>query len=297
MSLDLRAFAQLLIFGLAWGGLYALVASGLNLVFGVTRILNLAHGDLLMVGAYMMYWLFNLWGLSPIASMLISAPLFFLVGIVMQRLIVHPIIKVDPTVEKVEKTTLIVFFGVLLFLQNGALLLWSGDYRVISYLTQPLEAWKIAVSANKVVVFLVALIICLLLHIFLKNTFLGKAIRAISQDREAGMVLGINPTHMGMLSFGLGAALAGISGSLAGLIYVITPTMGFIFTIKSFIVMLIGGLGSTMGALAGGLCLGVFESIGSFFIGEGYKEAIDYFVLLLFILLFSRGYIFKSRNI
>ncbi len=297
MTADLRAFAQLLIFGLAWGGLYALVASGLNLIFGVTRILNLAHGDLLMVSAYIMYWLFNLWGLSPLVSMLISAPLFFLIGIVIQRLIVHPIIRVDPTVEKVEKATLIVFFGVLLFLQNGALLLWSGDYRVISYLNQPLQAWKISVSANKVVVFLVALIICFLLHIFLKNTFLGKAIRAISQDREAGMVLGINPTYMGMLSFGLGSALAGISGSLAGLIYVITPTMGFIFTIKSFIVMLIGGLGSTMGALVGGLCLGVFESIGSFYIGEGYKEAIDYFVLLLFILLFSRGYIFKSRNV
>ena len=296
MLSNLQTFAQLLIFGLAWGGLYALVASGLNLIFGVTRILNLAHGELLMLSAYAMYWFFTLWGLSPILSMLISAPLFFGLGIVVQRLVVHPVIKADPTIEKVEKTTLIVFFGVLLFLQNGALLIWSGDYRVVNYLNQPLQLWKISVAANKAVVLVAALIICLLLHIFMKKTFLGRAIRAISQDREAGMVLGINPITMGWLSFGLGAALAGISGSLAGMIYVITPTMGFIFTIKSFVVMLIGGLGSTMGALVGGLCLGVFESIGSFYIGEGYKEAIDYFVLLLFILLFSKGYLFKSRN-
>lgn len=294
---DLQILGQLLIFGLTWGGLYALTANGLNMIFGVTRILNLAHGELLMLSAYTMYWLFTIWGLSPILSILITAPLFFLLGIIIQRLVVYPIIKVDPSIEKVEKATLIIFFGVLLFFQNGALLLWSADYRVVTYLNEPLKFWNISVSTNKVVVFIAALIVCLVLHFFMQKTFVGKAIRAISQDREAGMVLGINPTYVGFLSFGLGAALAGISGSLAGVIYVITPTMGFIFTIKSFIVMIIGGLGSTMGALIAGICLGVFESMGSFFIGEGYKEAIDYCVLLVFILLFSKGYLFKGRTI
>lgn len=292
----LQTFAQLIIFGMAWGGLYALVASGLNIIFGVTRILNLAHGEILMLSAYAMYWLFTLCGLSPLVSMLISAPVFFGLGIVMQRVLVRPIVKADPSIEKVEKVSLILFFGVLLFLQNAALLIWSGDYRVVSYLNRPVELWGVSASSNKLVVFFVALVVCSLLHLFMKKSFLGKAIRASSLDREAGMVLGINPTTMGMLSFGLGTALAGISGSLVGMIYVVTPTMGFIFTIKSFIVMLIGGLGSTMGTLVGGLCLGVFESIGSYYIGEGYKEAIDYFMLLMFILLFSKGYLFKSRN-
>jgi branched-chain amino acid transport system permease protein len=296
MVLDLPTLAQLLIFGLTWGGLFALTANGLNLIFGVTNILNLAHGEILMLSAYIMYWLFTLLGLSPILSMVISAPLFFLLGVVIQRLVVYPLIKADPRVDKVEKASLIVFFGVLLFLQNSALLLWSADYRVVTYLNEPLKFWKVSIAANRIVVLAVALIVCLLLHLFLKSTFLGKAIRAISQDREAGMVLGINPTSMGFLSFGLGTALAGISGSLAGLIYVITPTMGFIFTIKSFIVMMIGGLGNTMGTLVAGICLGIFESLGSFYIGEGYKEAIDYFVLLLFVLLVSKGYIFKNRE-
>lgn len=294
---DLQTLGQLLIFGFAWGGLYALTATGLNLILGVTNILNIAHGELLMLSAYATYWLLKIWGLNPILSMLISAPLFFLLGIVIQRLVVHPIINTNPSIEKLEKVTLVIFFGILLFFQNAALLIWSSDYRAVTYLNEPLKFWKISISVNKVVVFLAALIVCLILYSFMKKTFLGKAIRAISQDREAGMVLGINPTYMGFLSFGLGAALAGISGSLAAMIYVITPTMGFMFTIKSFIVMIIGGRGSIVGSLIAGICLGIFESVGSLFTGEGYKEAIDYFVLLFFILLSSKGYLFKSRTI
>jgi len=295
--LDLQSLAQLLIFGLTWGGLFALTANGLNLINGVTNILNLAHGELVMLSAYTMFWLFTILGLSPILSMLASAPLFFLIGMAIQRLVVYPIIKADPRIDRVERASLIVFFGVLLFIQNSALLIWSADYRVVTYLNEPLKFWKLSIAANRVVVLIVALMVCFMLHFFLKNTFLGKAIRAISQDREAGMVLGINPTYMGLLSFGLGTALAGMSGSLAGMIYVITPTMGFIFTIKSFIVMLIGGLGSTMGTLVAGICLGVFEALGAFLLGEGYKEAIDYIVLLLFILLMSKGYIFRGRTL
>jgi len=295
--LDLQSLAQLLIFGLTWGGLFALTANGLNLINGVTNILNLAHGELVMLSAYTMFWLFTILGLNPILSMLASAPLFFLIGMAIQRLVVYPIIKADPRIDRVERASLIVFFGVLLFIQNSALLIWSADYRVVTYLNEPLKFWKLSIAANRVVVLIVALMVCFMLHFFLKNTFLGKAIRAISQDREAGMVLGINPTYMGLLSFGLGTALAGMSGSLAGMIYVITPTMGFIFTIKSFIVMLIGGLGSTMGTLVAGICLGVFEALGAFLLGEGYKEAIDYIVLLLFILLMSKGYIFRGRTL
>ena len=295
--LDLQSLAQLLIFGLTWGGLFALTANGLNLINGVTNILNLAHGELVMLSAYTMFWLFTILGLNPILSMLASAPLFFLIGMAIQRLVVYPIIKADPRIDRVERASLIVFFGVLLFIQNSALLIWSADYRVVTYLNEPLKFWKLSIAANRVVVLIVALIVCFMLHFFLKNTFLGKAIRAISQDREAGMVLGINPTYMGLLSFGIGTALAGMSGSLAGMIYVITPTMGFIFTIKSFIVMLIGGLGSTMGTLVAGICLGVFEALGAFLLGEGYKEAIDYIVLLLFILLMSKGYIFRGRTL
>lgn len=297
MAFKLEAFANLLIFGVVWGGLYALVANGLNLIFGVTRILNIAHGELLMLGAYTMYWLFTIWGLSPILSVFLSAPLFFLLGIVIQSSVVYPIMKANLSMEKVERATLIVFFGVLLFIQNTALLVWSSDYRVVTYLNEPLKFMNISVSFNRILILGVALVVCLFMHFFIKTTFVGKAIRAVSQDREMGMLLGINPNHIGLLSFGLGSALAGIGGNLVGVIYVITPTMGFIFTIKSFIVMLIGGLGSTLGTLIAGICLGLIESIGSFYTGEAYKETIDYIILFSFILLVSRGYLLKGRGI
>ena len=291
MIINFQIIIQLLVFGLTWGALFALTANGLNLVFGVTRILNVAHGEFLMLGAYIAFWLFSIFGLGPAVSVFVSAVLLFLFGTLIQTIIVRPIIKADPSIEKVEKATLIVFFGVLLFLQNSALILWTADYRIVTYLEEPIHLWGISISTNKVIVFFVALVVCLLLQLFMKGTFIGKAIRAISEDREAGAMLGINPNSIGLLSFGLGAALAGIGGSLVGMVYVITPTMGLIFTVKSFIVMVLGGLGNVTGTLYAGIFLGILESLGSFFLGEAYKEVLDYIVLSIFILLFSKGYI------
>ena len=247
MVFDVQTIGQLLIFGLTWGGLYALTANGLNIINGVTNILNLAHGELVMLSAYTMYWLFTIWGLNPIVSMLASAPVFFLLGMAIQRLVVYPIIKADPRIDRVERASLIVFFGVLLFLQNSALLIWSADYRVVTYLNEPLKFWKLSIAANRV-----DRAYCRRNRLsnptfFPEEHLYGEGDQSNKSRQRGWNGFGNKPNLYGPVEFRARDCVAGISGSLAGLIYVITPTMGFIFTIKSFIVMLIGGPGQHHG--------------------------------------------------
>ena len=290
MGDSLLIVGQLMAFGLVWGGLYAILAMGLNLIYGVMKILNIAHGELLMLGGYIAFWLFTLWQISPLASVPLAALVLFALGLVINRLVVEPIVKVSRSIDMMERATLIAFFGVLLVIQNGALLIWSGDYRVISYLTQSVSLLGVSASAGRLVVFATAMLVAVLMHLFLTRTFLGKAIRAMSQDREVALLMSIDARRVGLISFGIGSALAGIAGVLAGLIYVITPTLGLMFTLKAFTVLVVGGLGSMGGALLAGLGLGIAESLGSFLLGEGYKKAIDYVVLVIVILLLSYGW-------
>lgn len=288
--MDLQIALQLTAFGLVWGGLYSLTALGLNLVYGVMKILNIAHGEFLMLGAYTTFWLLTLWGISPLLSLPVSILLLFAFGAVVHRLVVAPIVRQSGnSILRLEKGTLIVFFGVLMFVQNGALLLWKGDYRVVDYLSAPLNLGGLHMAGNRLLVLGISLLVTVALHFFLNYTFTGKAIRAISQDREAGLLMAIDAGRIGLVSFALGTAVAGLAGSLAALIYVITPTMGLLFTLKAFTVMVVGGLGSVLGTLAAGLFLGVAESWGAFLLGEGYRDAIDYVLLVLIILLISYG--------
>jgi branched-chain amino acid transport system permease protein len=279
---------QLLVFGIVWGGLYALIAMGLNLIFGVMRILNIAHGELLMLGAYLTFWLFTLWDISPLLSMPLAAVAMCLLGLVIQKTLIDPIAARSRTPAGFENATLIVFFGVLLILQNVALLLWSGDYRVVSYLTEPMVVGEVSVATNRVVVLVVALILSGLMYALLQFTLLGKAIRAVSQDRSTAQLMGINVKRIGLVGFGLGSAIAGVAGSLASTIYVITPTIGLLFTIKAFTIMVVGGLGNQIGIFAAGLALGIMESFASYVFGAEFKDATSYVLLIGFILWRSR---------
>lgn len=287
---------QLTAFGLVWGGLYALTAHGLNLIYGVMKVLNIAHGEFLMLGAYLTFWLLTLWGIDPLLSLLVVLPVLFLFGAVVHRAVVHPLLGASRgSTLMLEKSTLIAFFGVLMVVQNGALLLWTGDYRVVEYLGQSIHLGPVALAANRLVVLAAAIVVSVLLHLFLHHTFTGKAIRAVSQDREAGMLMAVDASRIALISFGLGAAIGGLAGGLVALIYVITPTMGILFTVKAFTVMVVGGLGRVMGTLGAGLALGVAEAWGSFLLGEGYREAIDYVLLVGIILLVSHGILRGGR--
>jgi branched-chain amino acid transport system permease protein len=275
---------QLLLFGVVWGGLYALIAMGLNLIFGVMKILNIAHGELLMLGAYLTFWLFTLWDVSPLISMPLAALAMGLLGVVIQKVLVEPIIARSRTAEGFENATLIVFFGVLLILQNVALLLWSADYRVVSYMTEPVRLGELSVAGNRLLVLLVALGLSALMFLLLQFTLLGKAIRAVSQDRDTAKLMGINVNRIGLIGFGIGSGIAGVAGVLASTIFVITPTVGLLFTIKAFTVMVIGGLGNQFGIFVAGLALGIVESFASFTIGAEFKDATGYVLLIGFIL-------------
>ena len=295
MSCNYQMFLQLIMFGLVAGGLYALVASGLSLIYGVMKILNIAHGEFLMISAYFMFWLFTLSGVSPLLSIIITAPLMFGLGVLIFKVAVAPLERAGSR-HLVERSTLIAFFGLLIVFQNTALVLWSADYRVVTYLFHPLRFLFFNISANRIVVLGISIAVIFTLDFFLRHTYSGKAIRAITQDREASMLMAINAERLSLICFGLGTALAGIAGSLGGILNVITPTMGFPFLIKAFVVMIIGGLGNMRGCLYAGFFLGVFEFIGAYFIGEGYRSAIDYIILVVFLLLISRGYLGKLRG-
>jgi branched-chain amino acid transport system permease protein len=281
-------FVQLLLFGVVWGGLYALIALGLNLIFGVMKILNIAHGELMMLGAYLAFWLFSLWHVSPLVSMPLAAVAMCAFGIIIQKVLIDPIAARSRTPAGFENATLIVFFGMLLILQNVALLLWSADYRVVSYLTEPVRLGVISVAANRLVVLAVALALSALMFALMQYTMVGKAIRAVSQDRDTAKLMGINTKQIGMIGFGIGSGIAGVAGVLASTIYVITPTVGLLFTIKAFTIMVVGGLGNQFGIFAAGLALGVIESFASYLVGSEFKDATGYILLIGFILWRSR---------
>jgi branched-chain amino acid transport system permease protein len=292
MGFDYQLFLQLVVFGLVEGGLYALVASGLSLTYGVMKILNIAHGEFLMIAAYLMFWLFTLAGISPVVSLVVTAPVMFLLGLLIFKVIIVPLERAGAR-HLLESSSLIAFFGILIVFQNAALVVWSADYRVVTYLQSPVSFLFFNISVNRLVVLAISIAIIFALDFFLKHTFSGKAIRAITQDREAGMLMTINADRLSFACFGLGTCLAGVGGSLTGMLHVITPTMGFPFLIKAFVVMIIGGLGNMRGCLYAGFLLGVLEFLGAYLIGEGYRSAIDYIILVVFLLLVSHGYLGK----
>ena len=166
--MDVTTFLQLLLFGVVWGGLYALIATGLNVIYGVMKILNIAHGELMMLGAYMTFWLFTLWSVSPLISLPLAAVAMFLFGIVIQKALIDPLVAHNLSMGEFENATLIVFFAVLLILQNAALLLWSADYRVVSYATSPVHIGPLSVAANRLIVVLVALLVSALMYVGLQ---------------------------------------------------------------------------------------------------------------------------------
>src|SRR5262249_52309713 len=255
----------------------------LNVVFGVMRILNIAHGELLMLGAYMAFWLFSLWDISPIITMPLAAAAMYLLGVAMHKILIRPITARSRRLGGFGNAALIVFFGVLLIFQNGALLLWSADYRVVSYLTEPVSLGEVSVAGNRLVVLAVALTLSALMFFLMRYTMLGKAIRAVSQDRDTAKLMGIDAKRIGLIGFGIGAGIAGVAGVLASTIYVITPTVGPLFTIKAFTIMVVGGLGHQFGIFIAGLALGILESFASYTIGAEFKDATGYALLIGFI--------------
>ena len=284
-------FLQSLLSGVLVGGTYALVGIGLTLIFGVMRVINFAHGDLLMIGMYLTFYLFTLSGIDPFLSIVIVIPLMFAFGAFLQRTFIHRVLNALP------QNQILLTIGLGLIMSNTVMLVFTSDYKILStsYSSGSVQLAGLSVSEPLLVSFVITAAITGALYWFLIKTDMGQAIRATAQDREAAQLMGVNVRRMGIIAFGLGAALAGTAGALISPTYYIFPQVGGAFTLKAFVVVVLGGMGSIIGATVGGVIIGAVESLSASYVSSGLKDLFVYVLFLLVLLLKPSGLLGKSR--
>jgi len=271
---------QVAVSGILLGGIYALLSVGLTLIFGVVRIINFAHGELLMIGMYLSYLIFVSIGLNPYYSVILVAPALFVIGVIIQRLVIQPIQEAS-AMMKVFATC-----GLFIVLQNLALMIFRGDYRTIQMdiSMAALNISGVSISIPRLVAFAAAVVIFGVLYLMLKHTYVGKALRAVAENRSMAQLMGIRVQRLNMLAFGLGSALTGIAGAFLSPFTSVFPTIGGTYTLVAFVIVVLGGLGNMVGAFLGGLFIGLIESFSGTYISSALKEA-TYFVIFILILL------------
>jgi branched-chain amino acid transport system permease protein len=275
--------AQVVVSGILAGALYAMVALGLALIFGVMRVINIAHGPLLMLGAYTTFFIYQGLGLNPYLSVPLTMLVLFVLGMLLQRTLVFRV------VDAPELSSLLLTFGISIALVNLAQLAFTSNLRAIEYVTGSYMVGPLALSKSRLIAFVVAAALTGLAFLFLQRTRLGKAIRATSQSREVAMVCGVDVRRIHLMTFGVAAALAGAGGALVSVIVAIQPEMGQIWTFKSFLVIVLGGAGNYPGALLGGILLGLVEQIASLFLTTQLSEAVAYVLLVVVLLVRPTG--------
>lgn len=279
----ITAFLDIFIAGLIMGGIFALIAVGLNLQYGVARVLNLAHGEFIMLGAFGAYLLYKLFGISPLISLVICAPVIFLIAFGIHRILFQRLRMSSKSMVAFEGSSLLVAFGLSFVLQNVAALAFGSTTRAYTYLTKPVTLFGAAFATNRLVALFFAIFFCLVVYLFLAHTRMGKAIRATAQDLDAAQLMAVNVHWVLGISFGLGAVLAGLAGALVSMTLSISPYMGLQYIIIALIVIVLGGLGNLLGSLVGGLILGLVGSIVMYF-NPGLTMAAYYLVFLIILI-------------
>ena len=274
---------QVIISGVLSGALYAMVALGLALIFGVMRVINIAHGPMLMLGAYVTFFLYSRLGMNPYLTVPVAMAALFVVGVLLQRTLIFRV------VDAPELSSLLLTFGISIAVVNLAQNVFTSDLRAVEYLTASWSVGPLSVSKARVIAFVFALGLTGGAFVFLKTTRLGKAIRATSQSREVALVCGIDVGRIHMLTFGLASALAAGGGALLAVIVAIQPEMGGVWTFKSFLVIVLGGAGNYPGALLGGLLLGLVEQLSSLFLTTQLSEVVAYVLLVVVLLIRPTG--------
>jgi branched-chain amino acid transport system permease protein len=271
--------------GILMGSIYGLAALGLTIIFGVLKVINFAHGSMLMVGMYTAYWAVILTGLHPYLALVIVVPVMFVFGYLLQDVLIKPIFKAEKDVRE-PITVIIVTTGVWYILDNLSLLVFGPQYRNIQdnpLRGKMLEIGDMLISVPKLWGFCAAVATSVVVYLFLQKTRMGRAVRATSLDRDAASLQGINQYKMYNISVGIGTAVAGVAGVALVPFYNIFPSVGVLFDIKCFIIVVLGGLGSIWGALLGGMIVGVIESVGPQFMAATWTEAVVYALFLLFL--------------
>jgi branched-chain amino acid transport system permease protein len=274
-----------LLSGVLLGGLFAITALGLSLVFGVMRLVNIVHGELIVLGAYIALELTRHGGLDPLLTILIVGPVLFVVAAPAYRVLLEPLMAKGP------EPALLTTFALSVIAQNLYILFWSGDTQTLqaSYATASVSVAGLRVPAMYLISFAIALILCGAVHLMLQRTGLGREIRASSEDSEAAAGLGVNVVRVRVFVYGLAAACAAVGGVLVGITFDFTPTVGITYLLTGFAVVVLGGLGSVKGTLLGAILLGVIESVGAAFVGDGYRNFIGFVAFLIVLSLRPQG--------
>ena len=283
--MDLTIIGAAVINGILMGGIYTLVASGLTLIYGVLHIINFAHGSLLMVAMFGVFYLVTKLGVDPYLSLFITMPTMFVMGYVLYKYFIGKL-----SYGK-DENILLITLGLSIVIENLALMFFTGDSRTISmsYSDKMFEVGPLLVGMPKVISFIAAMVMCGLLGIFITKTDTGRAIRAVAKERMGARLVGIDVDKVFAISFGLGMATLGAAASLLMPIFYVSPTTGHVFVMVAFTVVVLGGLGSFLGAVVGGLILGVTESVSTLFLPTDYRDSIAFMVMVGILLFRPQG--------
>ena len=282
-------FLQTLVAGLLKGGLYALIGIGMTLIMGVMGIINLAHGQMMMVAMYIAYVLFSAFHVDPYLSIVIAAPALFLLGVVIQKYLLNPLIKVETILPENQ---VLMTVGIGMVLTEVMRFLFKSDYKYVttSYSSSTFFLGGISFNVPLTIAFFIALVFTAAMFGFLIKTDLGRSIRATAQDKDAATLMGIPTGRITVVTMGLGAALVAAAGSLLAPVYYIFPDIGGPFTAKAFVITILGGLGSTVGAIFGGITLGMAESLGATYLGMEYEDVVGLAIFVAVLLFLPGGF-------
>jgi branched-chain amino acid transport system permease protein len=292
-GLSFGLFIQLLVSGILFGTMYGIAAIGLSLIFGTMRIIFFAQGAMIVFFAYICYWLLTLLGIDPYLSLLLIIPASMLLG----SGFYYGLFKEAAVLED-KVSSLLIAVGLIFFLENFMTVVWTPDPRAVvttytSYVLRPLH---INITFTRLIALLIAVLSTVGIILFLKKTLIGMAVRAASEDVVSTALMGINPNWVNAIAFAIGIGLTGVAGVTLATVYSFDPVYGFIFALKAMIALALGGFGNVSGALLGGILLGLIESLGSFFVGAGWNEAIAFGVFLLVLSFRPQGLFGRSAE-
>jgi branched-chain amino acid transport system permease protein len=285
--MTLKLIAEQLINGLVLGSMYAIVASGLTLIWGTMKMLNFAHGELYMLGGYVLYFTLMVFGMHPFWAVFFAMLVVFFVGVLIERLLLHPLLDKPGW----DVSPLVVTLGISIFLQNFALKVWGERFKNVPYFIEgTMETAGFRIAYQRILILVVAATVMFGFWMYVKKSRFGIALRATAQDREAATILGINSHRIYMLTFGISSALAALAATMLAPLFLINPWMGIPPQLKAFIVVVLGGLGSFGGAILGGFLLGTIESLAIVFLSSEWKDVVSFLVLILILIIRPSGF-------
>jgi branched-chain amino acid transport system permease protein len=280
---------EVILGGVILGGLYALVAIGFNLQFGMARIVNLAYGEFLMGAAFAAFWMFTLASINPILGMVLSVPVTFGANWLVYRVLMTPLVRRARTRQQLEGDTILATFGLLFVLRGAATLAFSADNRFYNYLGEPLDIFGFTFAANRVLAFGLACVFATAIFIILNRTRFGTALRALAIDPVGAELVGIDVRSLSGVAFAGGGALVAAAGTLVSTFLTFNPAIGIEFTMKALVVVIMGGIGNMAGSFIAGVLLGVAESLCSYYVDSGLTLAVAYALFLIVLVVRPRG--------